>query len=422
MKRQDFSNKRFSLRAYFQYLAIANAVAVIFLLFGLLLTQKKNTSSIISLSQSTSESTISLSKTDNLLSTDAVSLPNQSFHSLEPKSATASSSKNLPTTSSEQPRQPNQEITYQFINYPDFQPSTELQSIVNDVVKLAQKKNLPTGKISISLIDVNKSEFAGYQENKLRFPASVAKLFWMVALYGQFENRILPDPGMFFVDLSKMMKQSDNEAASRIIDRITDTKSGSELKGKQYQDWLYQRTWINRFFQKANYQDINVSQKAFPIPSEKMYEPQGRELQIRGGNSTNPIRNKISTQQAARLMYEIVTKRALSQEYSQYMMTWLDRTKELRSGSWKNIDPNFYFNPIKGFLGEYFSTISQPVSFASKAGWTSQTRQEVAYISDGKNTYILAIFAESPDYAQNWKIFPEMSKLVYQKMRDRNRK
>jgi hypothetical protein len=227
---------------------------------------------------------------------------------------------------------------------------------------------------------------------------------------------------MFFVDLSKMMKQSDNEAASRIIDRITDTKSGSELKGKQYQDWLYQRTWINRFFQKANYQDINVSQKAFPIPSEKMYEPQGRELQIRGGNSTNPIRNKISTQQAARLMYEIVTKRALSQEYSQYMMTWLDRTKELRSGSWKNIDPNFYFNPIKGFLGEYFSTISQPVSFASKAGWTSQTRQEVAYISDGKNTYILAIFAESPDYAQNWKIFPEMSKLVYQKMRDRNRK
>jgi beta-lactamase class A len=418
MKRQDFSEKRFSLRANFQFLAIASTVNAIFVIIGLFFTNKQNTSSTVV----TSQSNILLSKTDDLLSNNSVVLPRQSYQTVKPKNNSEFSSKYLPAPFFEKSRQLTQEIAYKFIDYPNFKPSKELQSIVDDVTNLARKKNLSTKEISISLIDVHKSEVAGYQENTLRFPASVAKLFWMVALYSQFEGNILQDPGMFSVDLYKMMKESDNEAASRIIDRITDTRSGSELEGTQYQNWLYKRTWINRFFQKAGYQGINISNKTFPIPSEMMDKPKGRDLQLRGGNIQNQIRNKISTQQAARLMYEIASQRAFSPEYSQNMITWLDRSEDIRSGSWKNIDPNFHFNPIKGFLGEYFTTLSQSVYFASKAGWTSKTRQEVAYINDGKNVYILAIFAESPDYAQNWKIFPEMSKLVYQKMRERNKK
>lgn len=418
MKRQEFSEKRFSRRSNFQFLAIASTVAATFVITGFFLIHKQNTSSTIS----TSKSNILFLKKDNLSSNNSVVLSNQSSQSVEPKTNTKSSSKYLPNASFEQPRQLSQEIAYKFIDYPNFNSSKELQSIIDEVITLAQKKDLSTKEISITLIDINKGEVAGYQENILRFPASVAKLFWMVALYSQFENSILQDPGMFSVDLYKMMKESDNEAASRIIDRITDTKSGSELKGTQYQNWLYKRTWINRFFQKVGYQGINISNKTFPISSEMMEQPKGRDLQLRGGNIQNQVRNKISTRQAARLMYEIANQRAFSPEYSQNMITWLDRTEDLKSGSWKNIDPNFHFNPIKGFFGEYFSTISQPVYFASKAGWTSKTRQEVAYINDGKNAYILAIFAESPDYAQNWKIFPEMSKIVYQKMRDRNKK
>lgn len=417
MKRKKNYDKRFSLRARFQFFVIANTVATIFVLIGLFLTQKKDTSVTTYSSPSISPSAISSLKKDDLLSTNSNILSNKSLQSVE-----SNSSKILPPVSFQQPKQPIQEIAYKFIDYPDFQQNKQLQSIIDDVVNFARNKNLSTEEISISLIDVNKGEIAGYQENKLRFPASVAKLFWMVALYGQFESSILQEPGMFDGDLDKMIQESDNEATSRIIDYITDTRSGSELKGIQYQNWLYKRTWINRFFQKAGYQGINISNKTFPIPSEMMDLPKGRDLQLRGSNIKNQARNKISTQQAARLMYEIANKRALSPESSQKMMAWLDRTEIIKSGSWKNIDPNFYFNPIKGFLGEYFATISQPVYFASKAGWTSKTRQEVAYINDGKNIYILAIFVESPDYAQNWKIFPEISKLIYQKMRDRNNK
>jgi len=54
--------------------------------------------------------------------------------------------------------------------------------------------------------------------------------------------------------------------------------------------------------------------------------------------------------------------------------------------------------------------------FASKAGWTSDSRSEVAYINDGQVAYILAVFTQDAAYAQNWQIFPKISELVYQKM------
>jgi hypothetical protein len=93
----------------------------------------------------------------------------------------------------------------------------------------------------------------------------------------------------------------------------------------------------------------------------------------------------------------------------------------MQDGSWKNIDPNQgqgHFNPIKGFFGEYFAN-SDPKNiqeFASKAGWTSDSRSEVAYINDGQVAYILAVFTQDAAYAQNWQIFPKISELVYQKM------
>jgi len=130
------------------------------------------------------------------------------------------------------------------------------------------------------------------------------------------------------------------------------------------------------------------------------------------GASKKPIRNKISTQQVARLMYEIFTGRAISTEYSQNLQQWLKW--DLSSSYWKNLDPNTgSFNPIRTFFGESLPT---NIYFASKAGWTSSTRQEVAYISDGRAAYILAVFAEDRAYAQNRKIFPQISRLVFERI------
>ncbi|AIE74548.1 Beta-lactamase superfamily protein [Synechocystis sp. PCC 6714] len=58
------------------------------------------------------------------------------------------------------------------------------------------------------------------------------------------------------------------------------------------------------------------------------------------------------------------------------------------------------------------------IEFVSKAGWTSQTRQETAYIAtmDGKTKYILTVFAEDPDYSKDKTIFPAISKKVFELM------
>nr|WP_263012369.1 class A beta-lactamase-related serine hydrolase [Laspinema sp. D3c] len=274
---------------------------------------------------------------------------------------------------------------------------------------------MPTSALSISLIDDKTGKVAGYQEQTLRYPASLAKLFWMVALYAQVEKKLLPEDTVFSTEqcqnnLCKMVQKSDNDAASRIVDLLTDTTSQFQ-NSENYEQWLNQRQWVNRFFQEAGYQDINISQKNFPIPYLKLDEPQGFELRMRG-NPENPLRNKMSSEQVARLMYEIVNRQAVSQKASENMMQLLRR--DLRPEVWQQEQ----YNSVQGFLSELLP-ISE-VYVASKVGWTSTSRQEVAYIAteDGKSAYILAIFGDDPAFANDWKIFPEISLHIYRRMNE----
>nr|WP_256366770.1 class A beta-lactamase-related serine hydrolase [Anabaena sp. UHCC 0187] len=218
-----------------------------------------------------------------------------------------------------------------------------------------------------------------------------------------------------------MILKSDNNAASRIVDMITNAQSlKNKLDKEGFTQWKKQRQSINRFFQNANYQDINISQKTFPIPDLKINEPQGTDLQIRGDNLQKPIRNKITTYHAARLMYEIATQQAVAPEYSQKMLNLL--TRDLRREAWKFDPPNLdEFNPVENFFGEGIA--NEKVQFASKAGWTTSSRQEVAYVTtpNGKTRYILAIFGDDPAYGKSRTIFPQMSKLVFDRMTNSNR-
>jgi hypothetical protein len=61
--------------------------------------------------------------------------------------------------------------------------SPELQEIVNQMVAWVQGQGLPLPALSITLMDVTRPEalqIAGYQQQRLRYPASVVKLFWLV--------------------------------------------------------------------------------------------------------------------------------------------------------------------------------------------------------------------------------------------------
>jgi hypothetical protein len=109
-----------------------------------------------------------------------------------------------------------------------------------------------------------------------------------------------------------------------------------------------------------------------------------------------------------------VTGRAVSPRASATMMQLLTRY-DLQTGEWKAKE----YDPIEGFFGESLPTDTH---LASKVGWTSDSRQEVAYIksSDGRAEYILTIFADDPKYAKDWKVFPKISKLVFDRMQNAN--
>jgi hypothetical protein len=323
------------------------------------------------------------------------------------------------------PSQNSQQLSYRIIQPYQLQKSEELKSIVDQVTHLAKKRNLPLKELSITLIDINNSNIAGYRQSTLRYPASVVKLFWMVILEAKIKQQgIQLEAGIkqqgiqktdFQDDLNKMILNSDNNAASRIVDLITDTKSSpNKLEGDEYVQWEHNRTSLNSFFTTANYnKDINISQKTFPIPDLKMSEPQGTDLQIRGTVPKKPIRNRITTDDAARLMYEIATSRAVAEDASKTMLDLL--TRDLRPEAWTSANPD-EFNPVKSFLGEGLK--DEDVTFASKAGWTNFSREEVAYVAtrDQSTKYILAILGDDPAYGKNKLIFPEISKLVFDQM------
>lgn len=307
-------------------------------------------------------------------------------------------------------------FTYNIKTPPNPVYSQELQVIVDEAVQIAAAKGLPVEPLSISLVDVSNSQahtFAGYQNQTLRFPASVAKLFWMAAFYSAMEKgRIAEKESAFTSDLEQMIRVSNNDAASRILDKITDTESGDKLTGESWENWLKKRNQINTFFQSSGYENISLTTKNYPIYYLNQEQPTGRELQLQG-ESAQPIRNQVTTDQGARLMYEIYTRQAVSSIASRKMAYLL--TRDLDPKAWKN-DPS---NSIQGFLGESLPT---NIYFGSKVGYTSKCRSEVAFVRtlDDRAIYILVVFADDPAYAKDETIFPAISRSIFDRLNARN--
>jgi hypothetical protein len=318
-----------------------------------------------------------------------------------PQKQNASPNQSAPTT-----------LVYNIAQGPDLKGNQSLQRIVDEAVGTFQNKGLPTDKLSISLINVKNPKcqaYAQYKDRQPRFPASVSKLFWMVALYGKINSNTPLQKPIDRELVRKMIQKSDNEAASDVVDAITGTTSGDRLSPDQLSQWDNQRKSINTFFNVAGYQNIDISQKNFPIPKLEMMEPKGRDLQIRG-DERSPIRNSLTTYDVSRLAYEIHSRKAVSVEKSEIMESLMVR--DLHPEVWKQEQ----YNSIQGFLAE---KLPLDTYVASKVGWTASSRQDVAIVQsrDGAAHYILTIFGDDKRYAEDWDIFPAVSRQIFEQMK-----
>lgn len=296
--------------------------------------------------------------------------------------------------------------------------SKDLQNLVDELVEITRQKGLPTESLSISLVDVSQPNFhsyAGYKNQVLRFPASVSKMFWMVEFYAAVEKGMIQNESDFHSNLEQMMLHSNNDAASRIVDKITGTTSGTTLEGEELKTWLEQRQTLNTFFSKAGYEGIKLSTKNYPIYTLKQEQPVGRDLQLKEVDPENGLRNQVTTDHASRLLYEIYTRQAVSPLASRKMAYLL--TRDLNPKAWRN-DPT---NGIKGFLGESLPT---NIYFGSKVGYTSKSRQEAIFVRtlDDRAIYILSIFGDDVAYAKDEEIFPKLSRYVFDHLTRRSPK
>jgi beta-lactamase class A len=118
----------------------------------------------------------------------------------------------------------------------------------------------------------------------------------------------------------------------------------------------------------------------------------------------------LTTDAVARLMHSIVGGAAVSSDRSSQMMQLLQRDLNLAGVT---PDPGEE-NQLNGFLGAGLPPESQ---LWSKAGWTSQTRHDVAYIElPDQQPYLLIVFTEGTANSQNRHILPFISDLIAKSM------
>jgi len=285
------------------------------------------------------------------------------------------------------------------------QQGTSLQDLVNRAAKTTldrfADKKLTEDQLSITLIDLRDAkhpETASFRGNERVYPASVVKLFYLVAAQRWLEDKKIEQTPELTRALRDMIVESSNEATQYVVDVLTQTTSGYELPAKEMEEWQYKRNAVNRYFSSVGYTNINVNQKTF---CEDAY---GRESVSRGPKGEN--RNKLTTDATARLMMEIVTGKVATPARTA-VMDLLKRDYTKQTTDTDDQGTGFTGIALKGRDG---------FRLWSKAGWTSTTRHDVAYIEtpDG-GKFVLATFTTG--HSNEREIIPTVARVVIDGMK-----
>jgi hypothetical protein len=232
-----------------------------------------------------------------------------------------------------------------------------------------------------------------YRGSQPIYPASVVKLFYLVACHEWLHTGMLQPSAELERALQDMIVDSSNDATGLVMDVLTGTTSGPELADGPFETWKYQRNIVNRYFQSLNWVELataNLNQKTW------CDGPYGREQAFVGPNKEN--RNRLSTDASARLLHSIVGGVAVSAERSQAMMSLMSRSLEPEALA---ADPE---NQVTGFLGGGLPLDAQ---VWSKAGLTSRVRHDAAYVElPEKQPFLLVVFTEGTTASKNEELLP----------------
>lgn len=287
-------------------------------------------------------------------------------------------------------------------NSPELQ--TVLTKAVGETINKFISKKLQSDNLAATLIDLRDPKnlkTANFRGDAKIYPASVVKMFYLVAAHQWLKDGKLKDTPELRRALKDMIVDSSNDATHQIVDVLTDATGGGELTPAELKIWATKREAVNRYFKSLDFADINVVQKTY---CEDLY---GRERQFWNGGKN---RNMLTTNSTARLLAEIALGRAVSPEASKQMLELLKRNPYKQSTDLDSQDIGFTGIALKN---------TPNVNLWSKAGWTSNARHDAAYVEtpDGQK-FVLVVFTEK--FANEREIIPDIAAKILQELRGKN--
>ena len=283
---------------------------------------------------------------------------------------------------------------------PELRPLVDA-AVQKTLAAFAGKKLLPA-ELAVTLIDLrdgkNKAQ-ASYRGQEQIYPASVIKLFYLAAAHRWMEDRKIEDTAELRRAMSDMIVHSYNEATGYVVDVLTGTTSGPELPEREMQDWWEKRNAVNRYFTSLGYTNINANKKPW------CEGPYGRETQA--VKLFSPKRNFLTTEATARLLSEIATGQAVTAPRCAEMMKLLERAPMSKTS-----DPD---DQSHGFTGP---AVGEGGRIWSKAGWTSDTRHDAAYVELPNGAkFVLVTF--TINHASERAIIPTLAREIVGAMNPR---
>jgi beta-lactamase class A len=249
---------------------------------------------------------------------------------------------------------------------------------VQGAIERFRDRSLQRDQVALTVVDLSdptRAQQASVRGGELIYPASVIKLFYLAAAHRWLEDGKLTDTPELRRALRDMIVDSSNDATHYVIDLLTGTTSGPELPEAEIKLWFERRNAVTGYFSDLGYTGVIANKKPWSDG------PYGRESQaIR---LFTPKRNMLTTDATARLLVEIFSDRCVTPARSAEMRALLARDPAAKTD-----DPD----DQALFIGPALPTGAK---LWSKAGWTSQTRHDAAYIElpSGKKL-VLVIFTE----------------------------
>ena len=287
-----------------------------------------------------------------------------------------------------------------------FATSAKLQQLVDEAAQAALARFAAKGfgekNLAVTLIDLRdagRPAQASFRGAEPIYPASVVKLFYLAAAHRWIEDGRLQETEELQRAMRDMIVDSSNDATHYIVDALTGTSNGAELSVAEMKVWAEKRNAVNRYFQSLGYARINVNQKPW------CEGPYGRDKIFLGEKFRN--RNMLTTDATARLMTDIVLGRAVNAARSAKM---LELVKRDYAGTSDDADDQAH-----GFTGIALN-VSPGARLWSKAGWTSTTRHDAAYLELPNGArFVLVTF--TTDHSKERDIIPAVARVILEGMK-----